>query len=113
MKWTSWSNVALGLWLVAAAFALPHASGNGVTEDVIAGLLISMAALWAARAFSARVSAAAHLVVLFLGLWTAAAPVVLSYDRRSPSVINDVVVGLGVMALAGWSVRREARRIFG
>ncbi len=113
MKWTSWTNVVLGLWLAVAAFALPHAGGHGVTGDVIAGLLISMAALWAARAFRARVSAAAHLLVLFLGVWTAAAPVVLRYDRWSPSAINDVVVGLGVMALAGWSVWREARRIFG
>jgi hypothetical protein len=49
MSRRSCMNVALGLWLVVSAFALPHKSGTGVIEDVVTGSFVALVALWAAR----------------------------------------------------------------
>jgi hypothetical protein len=100
MSRISWTNVGLGLWLVVAAFALPHATGDGRVEDVVAGLFVALAALWAVRAFRPRISAFASWTVALTGCWVAIAPWVLGYARRSLSVTNDVVIGLVVVALA-------------
>ena len=100
MSRISWTNVGLGLWLVVAAFALPHASGDGRVEDVVAGLFVALAALWAVRAYRPRISAFASWTVALTGCWVAIAPWVLGYARRSLSVANDVVIGLVVVTLA-------------
>jgi len=102
MNRISWINLALGLWLVAAAFVLSHATGNAIVEDVITGLLVALAALWAARAYRTFLSRAATWMVALTGLWIAAAPFTLGYERPSLSVANEVVVGLVICALA-WS----------
>jgi hypothetical protein len=101
MNRISWINLALGLWLVAAGFVLGHATGNAVVEDVITGLLVALAALWAARAYRPYVSRAASSTVALTGAWIVAAPFALGYGRPSISVANDVVVGLVICALAG------------
>ena len=100
MSRISWTNVGLGLWLVVAAFALPHATGDGRVEDVVAGLFVALAALWAVRAYRPRISAFASWTVALTGCWVAIAPWVLGYARRSLSVANDVVIGLVVVTLA-------------
>ena len=100
MSRISWTNVGLGLWLVVAAFALPHATGDGRVEDVVAGLFVALAALWAVRAFRPRISAFASWTVALTGCWVAIAPWVLGYAQRSLSVANDVAIGLVVVALA-------------
>jgi hypothetical protein len=108
MNRISWINVALGLWLVAAAFVLGHATGNAVVEDVITGLLVALAALWAARAYWPFVSVAASVTVALTGLWIAMAPFTLGYQRPTLSVANDVIVGLVICALAWTNVLAKA-----
>jgi hypothetical protein len=100
MNRISWINIVLGLWLVAAAFVLRHATGNAVVEDVITGLLVALAALWAGRAYHQYLSRIATWTVGLTGFWIAAAPFVLGYQRPSLSVANDVIVGLVICALA-------------
>src|SRR5579872_4005702 len=99
MSRKSWINVALGLWLVVSAFALPHYSGISVTQDVVTGLFVALAALWAAEAFGEVVSLVASWVVVLSGVWTVIAPFVLHYERPASAVLNEVVVGLVVTAL--------------
>lgn len=100
MNRISWINLGLGLWLAAAAFVLGHATGNAVVEDAITGLLVALAALWAARAYRPYVSRAASWTVALIGMWIVAAPFALGYGRPSLSVANDVIVGLLICALA-------------
>jgi hypothetical protein len=68
MTWIGWTNVGLGLWLAVAAFALPHARGEAVVEDVIGGLFVGLAALWSAGAFRLRISALASWIVGLTGI---------------------------------------------
>jgi SPW repeat-containing protein len=111
MNLNSWINVAVGLWLVFAAFALPHSSGTAVTEDVVAGLLVALGALWAAEAFRPRVSLVASWVVVLTGLWAIAAPFVLHYQRSTAAVANDMVAGVIIMALGLINTVDKARRM--
>jgi hypothetical protein len=99
MTWISWMNVALGLWLAVAAFAFRHSTGTGVTENVVAGLFVALAALWAARAFRPTVSLVASWTVVLAGLWVVAAPFTLGYERWSSSIANDVLVGIAIVGL--------------
>jgi hypothetical protein len=101
MTWIAWTNLGLGIWLAVAGFALRHASGAGVVEDVIGGLFVALAALWAAGAFNRRVSAFASWTVALAGIWVAIAPWVLGYAHRRAATDNDLVVGIIVVALAG------------
>jgi hypothetical protein len=111
MAWVSWLNVGLGLWLVVAAFVFPHVSGGAVTENIVAGLFVALASLWAARAYNPLVSLVASWVVVLNGLWVAAAPFTLSYAVRRVSGANDVVVGLAIMALATTNMLAKGHRI--
>ena len=104
----SWVNLVVGVWLVAAGLLLPHRSGAAVTEDIIAGSIVALASLWAARAYRPTVSLIASWTVALAGLWILVAPFVLGYERPRASVANEVVVGLVVLALAAINTRRKA-----
>jgi hypothetical protein len=111
MRWISWTNIVLGLWLVFAGLVFHHASGTTVVEDIITGLLVALAALWADRAFRPLVSAAATWTVVLVGLWIVAAPFALGYERESLDVFNDLVIGLAVLTLGSINVIVKGRRI--
>jgi hypothetical protein len=109
--WISWTNVALGIWLVVSAFVFRHPTGAGITENIVTGLFVSLAALWAARAFRPRVSLIASWTVALTGLWVLVAPFALGYERESAAVANDVIVGLAVVALGSASILAKAKRL--
>ena len=109
--WISWTNVALGLWLIVAAFLFRHSSGAGVTENIITGSIVALVALWAARAFRPGVSLVASWTVMLTGVWVVAAPFALGYERESAAVVNDVVVGLAIIVLGVVNVAAKSRRI--
>jgi hypothetical protein len=106
-QWISWTNVALGVWLVVSAFWVSR-SGDVVPENIIAGSLVALTALWSARAFTPVVSLIASWTVVFGGLWVAAAPFALGY--RGLAAVNDLVVGLALMGLGTANVIAKARR---
>jgi len=109
MKHVSWFNLGCGLWLVSVAAALPRLGGRVRVEDIIAGLIVALAALWASQAFDQTISAAASWTVLCAGAWVAIAPFVLGYWHRRLATANDATVGLLIVALAGANVWLKAR----
>jgi SPW repeat-containing protein len=111
MAWISWLNVALGLWLVVAGFVLPHVTGAGVTEDVVAGLILALAALWAARAFRPLMSVVASWTVTLSGVWIVAAPFVLHYRDHRAAFADDVIVGLAIVALGTANMLAKDHRL--
>ena len=111
MRRISWTNIVLGLWLVTTGLFFHHASGTTVVDDIITGLFVSLAALWADRAFRPLMSVAATWTVVLVGLWVAAAPFTLGYERESLDVVNDLVVGLAVFALGTVNIVVKGRRI--
>ncbi|MGH9410524.1 MAG: SPW repeat protein [Vicinamibacterales bacterium] len=112
MTWIGWTNLGLGLWLVVAAFVLPHLRGTAVVEDAIGGLFVGLAALWSAGAFRLRISALASWTVALAGIWVIMAPWVLHYAHPSASVDNDFVIGIAIVALAAVNMWIKGRRIY-
>ncbi len=100
MRWASWINFILGLWLIVSPFALKYSTVAGaVPEDVILGILIAVFSLWMAASLEAP-AGPAWLVVLF-GIWVIIAPFVLGYSHQMGSAVaNDVIVGIVVLVLA-------------
>jgi hypothetical protein len=99
MRWASWVNFILGLWLIVASFALGFSHVPGAAaEDVILGVLIAVFALWAASTVAAS---GPSWVEFALGVWVVIAPFVLGYSAASAvEVTNDVIVGAVVLLLA-------------
>ena len=108
MGWISWLNVALGIWLTAAGLVLPQTSGAAVTEDIVAGSFVALASVWAARAYRPTVSLVASWTVALTGVWIFSAPFVLEYERARVGVLNQIVVGVAIAALAGANTYRKA-----
>ena len=105
----SWLNVALGLWLIVAGLILPHTSGASVTESIVAGSIVALASLWAARAFRPTVSLVASWTVTLTGIWICCAPFVLGYERATLlGVLNQILVGVAIALLAATNMRRKA-----
>lgn len=103
MKYVSWTNVVLGLWLIAAPFLLGY---SGLTraayEDVLLGIGIASLALWRAVGPETREMAGVSWLVATAGAWVAIAPFALGYEAASAAVGNDVTVGIVVLGLAVW-----------
>jgi len=110
-SWLSWTNVVLGVWLVAAAFLFRHQTGAGITENIVTGSFVALAALWAARAYRPGVSLVASWTVMLSGVWVLAAPFALGYERESVAVVNDVVVGVVVLCIGALNVMTKDRRL--
>jgi len=112
MKWPSWTNVLLGLWLLIAPFTLgyPHL-GAAVTSDVLAGLVIASLAFWRAVGAESPSMTGVSWVVALGGLWVLSAPFLLGYAAVAAAVANDVLVGLVVASLGTYRAARPAPRM--
>ncbi len=98
MKWPSWLNFVLGIWLVVAPWALFYRSAAATWEDVVLGTAVLIVALASARVSSANTSPA--WVNAILGVWLIIAPWVFGYAVLRQAVANDVIVGIAVLVLA-------------
>jgi SPW repeat len=94
MRWTSWTSVVLGIWLLIAPFVVGYhmVSAAAATEDVVMGILILGFALWTALAVAPP--AGMGWAVFLFGVWVAAAPFAVGYQTVSTSaMVNDLIVG--------------------
>jgi hypothetical protein len=105
MKWASWTNAILGVWLILAPWAAGYHSTVPMTEDVLLGVSVLTIALWSANADQAVTGPAWTNMVL--GFWIIIAPWFLGYRGISAAVANDVFVGILIMA---FSITRAASR---
>jgi SPW repeat len=110
MKWLSWSNVVLGLWLSVAPFALGYSSVHGAeVEDVLMGLLIVVFAMWRAMGAETAGGQGVSWAVTTTGLWVLFAPFTLGYSVVHVAAANDVIVGLLVSIFGAMHATAPAR----
>jgi hypothetical protein len=103
MKWASWTNFVLGVWLIFAPFTLLYAKvQTAMYEDVLLGLVIGSLALSRAVGPETEAMTQVSWYVATAGLWVLIAPFVLGYAGTTAAVFNDVSVGLVVAILAFW-----------
>jgi hypothetical protein len=86
-------SVLLGIWLIIASWALPHAFAGSWANDFWTGVSIVIVALVSTNAPSFR------FVNTILGAWLIVSPFVLGYVNRAPAV-NDVIIGALVLVLS-------------
>jgi SPW repeat-containing protein len=103
MKWVSWVNFGLGLWLIFAPITFGYSSRRAALhEDVVFGVLIASVALWRALGAETPSMARVSWVVAAAGFWMMLGPFELGYGTTHAPVDNDVLVGLAVLVLGMW-----------
>jgi hypothetical protein len=101
MKTLSWTNFALGVWLVIAPFALLYRGIQAALwDDVAVGLLIAAYSFW--RALEIEEMTMSNWVVGALGLWALVSPFVLHFSSATIPMRNNVIVGAAVTIVTIW-----------
>jgi hypothetical protein len=105
-------TVLAGTWLIIAPLVLDHGTADVAFigwNDVIVGLAI--VALAFLRVVMPDDTAPLSLVNLGLGAWLIVAPFVRGYHTAPLATLNDIVVGIAVVVLAGanWKAARAVR----
>jgi hypothetical protein len=109
MKWASWVNVLLGLWLIVSPWALGYGYGAAVANDVVLGILIAAVALWSVSVPS--IETAPAWINVILGMWLIIAPWVLGVAGAAAYVgTNDPVIGILTIVFAALRIV-TARRV--
>ena len=92
MKQTVWLNVAIGFWLVIAAFTQHSELMRGLKmwNDLAVGVMLLCCALWYITE-----RGAATVANLCLGGWLIASPFIMSYEAT-----NDVLCGIAIVVVA-------------
>jgi flagellar biosynthesis protein FliR len=96
-------NILLGLWLIASPWVFDYSGRSAVLNNVFVGALI--ATLAALRLACLQGSAAVTGTSVTLGFWTIVSPWTIGYVANKPSLANNIMVGVFVMALAIWNAR--------
>ena len=93
MKAFSWINLALGVWLIAAALILSTRSGIVRAEEAIAGVLIAVLSYVSSVG---RPSPAISWTVACAGIWT----IILNSGAFTAPRMNAMIVGATVTIMA-------------
>lgn len=92
--WPRIINIALGVWLMIAPWALRHDAPIARSNDIWIGILVALSALVALAWRPARYANTA------LGAWLIVSPFALGFAAWNAAAINDVIVGAIVLALS-------------
>jgi hypothetical protein len=99
--WQDPVNLVLGLWLLVSPWALRYAGEAGpMWNAVIVGTLIGVVALYALF----RVFAWEEWANAVFGAWMVISPWVLGFSGSFAAMLNAVIVGVVVFALAIWAL---------
>jgi predicted membrane-bound dolichyl-phosphate-mannose-protein mannosyltransferase len=111
MKWASWVNVFLGIWLIAAPFILGYSQETtAVSNDIVIGAIVAILAFMRAVAKEhdpTRLNWISWINVIF-GLWLIIGPFILGYSVITTAVSNDLIIGVLVVVFAG--IRATGRK---
>jgi hypothetical protein len=102
----AWISLALGIWLLAAPFALGTFPDNDrlpLTNDLALGVLLVASSWWILAA--SAVPAIAAWFQMVCGAWFIVAPFALRYRTPSHAVADDVAVGIVVLVVSALELR--------
>lgn len=94
-------NILLGIWLIASPWIFDYGGRPAVLSSVMAGALIAIVAT--SRLASLRSTAGLSGVNLLLAVWTIASPWLCEYTANVAAVLDNVILGVVVAALALFS----------
>jgi hypothetical protein len=94
-------DILAGIWLLISPFVLGFETSQATTNNVILGIAIGvLAAIRFSGAYSASWISWINVV---LGIWVLLSPWILGFSWVPESMTNNVIVGILVILLAGWS----------
>ncbi|HVS72296.1 MAG TPA: SPW repeat protein [Phycisphaerae bacterium] len=95
-------DVLAAIWLLISPFVLGFGNlGNAAGNNVILGIIIGILAL--IRLFNPVRTVGVSWLNVILGIWVIISPWVLGFDGNATAMTNNVIVGIIVIILAGWS----------
>jgi hypothetical protein len=97
----SGANIVLGLWMIASPCVFDYSGRAAVLSSLIVGALVALLA--AIRVASLHDSAGLSGINLLLALWTVVSPWAYWYMTNEGALLNNIVVGILIAALASWS----------
>jgi len=104
-KALSWLVAIVGVWELVAAFVLGYSTTSAALWNaVIFGIALIILGIWAAVSSREETDKTLDWINLAVGIWLILAPFLLGYTAVATAVLNDVIVGLVVVVLAGWGV---------
>jgi len=98
--WENWTNIVLGVWLIAATWELQYAHLSLVAMN---GYLVGFAVTSIAAAALTSPSTRKEMANMGLGLWLMASPWVLETHHHAAATANTFVVGLAIFIVAAFA----------
>lgn len=107
MKMKHWQDAAIlviGLWMIVSPWALGfRAEALPLWNAIVVGALIGAVALYALY----EVSAWQEWAAVLFGAWLVVSPWVLGFSGLSAAMLNAVLAGAAVLALALWALAAD------
>jgi len=96
-------DVLAGIWLLISPFVLAFSSTlhSAMVNNVIFGIIIGLLALF--RFFNPSNGVVVSWINVILGIWVLISPWVLGFGMDRVPTTNNVIMGIIVIILAGWS----------
>ncbi len=109
MKKVAWINLVLGIWLLAAPFALGAFPANRLplTNDLALGVLLAASSGWILAA--SATPAIATWFQMVCGAWLIVAPFALRYGALPRTMTDDVAIGIVVLVVSALELREVFR----
>ncbi len=101
-KVLGWVLAILGAWMIAAPFVWGYAA-QGVTSDVIAGVIWVVFGLWIALTEMGDAIKLLGWLSALLGVLVMFAPGILGYGQILSALWNDLIMGFLGMVLGAWA----------
>jgi len=121
-RWQDWTNVILGLWIIASPWVLQHAmAAAGVMAGEAGPGDATQAVMWNMYLIGAAVAATAGAALIafqtweewtnvVLGGWLLFSPWILGFSTVTALMWNAVIAGAIVVSLAAWAIGTAAAR---
>ncbi len=99
MKHITLADVVLGAWLVGSPFVIGYAASRpaAIMEDIIPGAFLFISSCWILTTKAARLQV--NWLQALCGLWLIIGSFVLLFSRLSSGALNDLIVGILVLAV--------------
>jgi hypothetical protein len=91
-------NILLGIWLIVSPWVFDYRGKSAVSSNIILGALIALLAM--SRLAWLRNSAGLSAINLVLAFWTIYSPWAYQYTASEGALLDNVVAGILVAALA-------------
>jgi hypothetical protein len=102
-QWQDSTNFVLGVWLIISPWVFQYPTAIPAWNAWVVGAVIAVAAAAALMAFHEW----EEWVNTALGAWLVVSPWILGFSELTTALLNQIVIGLLVGALAIWSANIE------